>query len=258
MCRASTSSIPGRHRSAYAHQGLAHGGIILRNCRVEGGRFDGIWHLDTNQGEVTADLVINAAGNQGDIVERSTAPPSSRSRRARASSWCSTSRPRDLLKAIILPVPTERTKGIVICRTAFGNVLVGPTAEDQEDRVHAEVDQTALQQLVARGVEMLPGLANVDVTAVYAGLRPATQFKDYQIAAASRIAAGSPWPASARPASPARSASRSMWLASMPPSFGPLEGMQRPSGRRCPISARRTPAPIRNRSQPRSSAIANG
>ena len=30
-----------------------------------------------------------------------------------------------LLHAIILPVPTERTKGVVACRTAFGNLLVG-------------------------------------------------------------------------------------------------------------------------------------
>ena len=35
-----------------------------------------------------------------------------------------------LLTAIILPVPTERSKGVVLCRTIFGNVLVGPTAEE--------------------------------------------------------------------------------------------------------------------------------
>lgn len=182
--------VPGEHiidpwsaPLAYAQQGIAHGGIILRNCRVESGHFDGIWHLDTNQGEVTADLVINAAGNQGDIVEAINRPAPFKITPRKGQFVVFDKPAARLLKAIILPVPTERTKGIVICRTAFGNVLVGPTAEDQEDRIHAEVDQTALQQLVARGVEMLPGLANVDVTAIYAGLRPATQFKDYQIAA---------------------------------------------------------------------------
>ena len=35
---------------------------------------------------------------------------------------------------IILPVPTERTKGVVLCRTIFGNLIVGPTAEDQDER----------------------------------------------------------------------------------------------------------------------------
>jgi L-2-hydroxyglutarate oxidase LhgO len=37
-----------------------------------------------------------------------------------------------LLRTIILPVPNERTKGVVLARTIFGNVLVGPTAEEQE------------------------------------------------------------------------------------------------------------------------------
>jgi glycerol-3-phosphate dehydrogenase len=86
-----------------------------------------------------------------------------------------------LINAIILPVPTERTKGVVVCRTAFGNLLVGPTAEDQADRDVAEIDQAALTQLIDKGIEMVPALSRHTINAAYAGLRPATQFKDYQI-----------------------------------------------------------------------------
>lgn len=168
---------------AYVQQGLAHGGIVLRNCRVSGGHFDGIWHLETSQGMVTADCVINAAGNYGDIVEAINRPAPFKITPRKGQFVVFDKPAARLLKAIILPVPTERTKGVVICRTAFGNVLVGPTAEDQEDRTKASVDEAALRQLVARGIEILPGLANVDVNAVYAGLRPATEFKDYQITA---------------------------------------------------------------------------
>ena len=182
--------IPGEHiidpwsaPLAYVHQGIAHGGIVLRDCKVESGRFDGIWHLHTTQGVVTADLVVNAAGNQGDIIEAINRPAPFKITPRKGQFVVFDKPAARLLKAIILPVPTERTKGIVICRTAFGNVLVGPTAEDQEDRIHAEVEQAALRNLVARGAEMLPGLASIDVTAIYAGLRPATQFKDYQITA---------------------------------------------------------------------------
>ncbi len=180
--------VPGEHiidpwsaPLAYVHQGMAHGGIVLRDCRVTGGYFDGIWRLETSQGEVTADCVINAAGNQGDIVEAISHPAPFKITPRKGQFVVFDKPAARLVKAIILPVPTERTKGVVICRTAFGNLLVGPTAEDQEDRVNASVDQETLRQLVARGTEMLPGLANVDVSAVYAGLRPATQFKDYQI-----------------------------------------------------------------------------
>ncbi|MDY0883804.1 NAD(P)/FAD-dependent oxidoreductase [Dongia soli] len=181
--------VPGEHiidpwsaPLAYVHQGLAHGGRIHRRCRVTGGDFNGDhWRLETTNGEMAAGLVINAAGNYGDIVEAicRTSPFKITPRKGQFVVFDKPA--AALAHAIILPVPTERTKGIVISRTAFGNLLVGPTAEDQEDRALAEVDQAMLQHLIAKGTEMLPALAQQTVNAVYAGLRPATQFKDYQI-----------------------------------------------------------------------------
>jgi glycerol-3-phosphate dehydrogenase len=88
-----------------------------------------------------------------------------------------------LLRTIILPVPNERTKGVVLARTIFGNVLVGPTAEEQEDRNRAAVDAEALRLLAAKAVDMIPGLQGMPVTAVYAGLRPATERKEYRVKA---------------------------------------------------------------------------
>ncbi|MFN3991701.1 MAG: FAD-dependent oxidoreductase, partial [Tabrizicola flagellatus] len=82
---------------------------------------------------------------------------------------------------ILLPVPTKITKGIVVCRTAFGNLLVGPTAEEQDEREHASLDRETLKALMRRGEEILPALAGHEVTAVYAGLRPATEEKLYRI-----------------------------------------------------------------------------
>jgi len=79
----------------------------------------------------------------------------------------------------ILPVPTERTKGIVLCRTIFGNVIVGPTAEETEERDVATVDHATLERLKAHGARLVPALAQMPVTAIYAGLRPATERKPY-------------------------------------------------------------------------------
>jgi glycerol-3-phosphate dehydrogenase len=182
--------VPGEHiidpwsaPLAYAHQGLAHGGRILRRCRVTGGDFDGShWNLATTLGQISAGVAINAAGNHGDLVEAIN-QESPFTITPRKGQFVVFDKPASrLLHAIILPVPTERTKGVVACRTAFGNLLVGPTAEDQEDRSRADVDRTTLEQLIAKGIEVIPGLAGQSVNAIYAGLRPATQFKDYQIA----------------------------------------------------------------------------
>ncbi len=37
---------------------------------------------------------------------------------------------RPLVGSILLPVPTARTKGVLIAPTVYGNVLLGPTAQD--------------------------------------------------------------------------------------------------------------------------------
>ena len=183
--------VPGEHvidawsaPLAYGHQALAHGAKILRKAEVMSGEFsDGCWTLQTRGGEVTANNVVNAAGNFGDIVE-SMARPSPFAIKPRKGQFVVFDKPASkLVTAIILPVPTPRTKGVVVFRTAYGNLAIGPTAEDQEEREIATCDSKTLAHLKARAAEIVPELATVDVTATYAGLRPASNQMDYIIEA---------------------------------------------------------------------------
>lgn len=183
--------VPGEHvidpwsaPLAYALQALANGGEIRRAAEVTGGRFNGDrWVLQTASGAVTARTVVNAAGLRGDIVE-AIARPSPFEIRPRKGQFVVFDKPASgLIHATILPVPTERTKGVLVARTIFGNLLVGPTAEDQDDRDTAACDQGTLAALIETGRRILPGLSGQTVTAIYAGLRPATEIKDYRIEA---------------------------------------------------------------------------
>jgi glycerol-3-phosphate dehydrogenase len=169
---------------AYALQAIALGGELRRGCAVSGGDFDGkLWHLATSTGPVEARIVVNAAGLQGDVVE-AIARASPFQIKPRKGQFVVFDKPAArLVSACIMPVPSERTKGVMVARTIFGNLLVGPTAEEQEDREHATVDRAALEALIVRGMRILPALVGETVTALYAGLRPATEFKDYQIEA---------------------------------------------------------------------------
>ncbi|MDR5646538.1 NAD(P)/FAD-dependent oxidoreductase [Burkholderia cenocepacia] len=168
---------------AYLTQAVEHGARALFGTELTGARRNGEnWELETSQGRWQAAFVVNCAGLFGDHVERALLGSSEFTILPRkgqfvvfdkASSRC--------MRSILLPVPTERTKGIVITRTAFGNLLVGPTAEEQDDRTRASVDRDTLAQLVASAVERVPALEGMPVTAIYAGLRPATERKEYRI-----------------------------------------------------------------------------
>ena len=184
-------SIPGEHiidpwspPLAYVLQGMAHGGEVRRRTEVTGGdrKLSG-WRLSTSTGTIETRVIVNAAGNYGDLVE-AIARPSPFRITPRKGQFVVFDKPAArLIHSSILPVPTERTKGVMVVRTAFGNLIVGPTAEDQEDRADAAVDEAQLRTLIDAGIRKLPALAGETVTAAYAGLRPATQFKDYQIEA---------------------------------------------------------------------------
>jgi glycerol-3-phosphate dehydrogenase len=167
----------------YATQVRAGGGEIVFDAEVTGGGFDGeAWTLEAPPRRFRARSVTNCAGLFGDLVDQRLLGASRFEIRPRKGQFAVFDKAAArLLTSIILPVPSERTKGVVLCRTIFGNVLVGPTAEEQPDRLRATVTEPELRALLDRAGEILPALRGMPVTAAYAGLRPATEQKEYRI-----------------------------------------------------------------------------
>jgi glycerol-3-phosphate dehydrogenase len=172
---------------AYLRQSLENGATVYLACEVTGGaNDDGKWLLETSRGNLTCRHVINCAGLYGDTLDEMLLGDAEFEIKPRKGQFVVFDKAATrLINSILLPVPTEKTKGIVITRTVFGNVLVGPTAEDQESRTDTSTDKTTLVSLLASAEKIIPELSNVPVTAVYAGLRPATEHKHYRIEAQS-------------------------------------------------------------------------
>ncbi len=168
---------------AYVTQALVNGGEVRRNTVVLSGHFaNGAWRLETNTGPVDCTTVINCAGLYGDILDYRLTGEENFTIKPRKGQFVVFDKAASaLLRTILLPVPTERTKGIVITPTSFGNLLVGPTAEEQDSRDRANVDEDTLRMLVDKAVELIPALEGMGVTAVYAGIRPATERKEYRV-----------------------------------------------------------------------------
>lgn len=182
--------VPGEHiidpwsaPLAYLTQAVANKAVARFSSEVLGGTFDGeTWSLTTPREKISARWVLNCAGLHGDRVEALLLGDASFEILPRKGQFLVFDKAASrLLRTTILPVPTERTKGIVLCRTIYGNVLVGPTAEEQDSRDDSSVERRTLATLRAWAVSMLPALADVPVTAAYAGIRPATERKDYRI-----------------------------------------------------------------------------
>lgn len=168
---------------AYATQAVMHGAEYRFYSEVKNAHFqNGIWTLVTQDGKTyKSKLVINCAGTHGDDIESFCCHPAFKIKPRKGQFIVYDKMAAKEINAIILPVPTKITKGIVLTKTAFGNLLLGPTAEEQDDKDHAEVVHSKLEELISKGTTLLPNLKNYTITATYAGLRPATENKEYRI-----------------------------------------------------------------------------
>ena len=77
--------------------------------------------------------------------------------------------------------PTELGKGVLISPTIYGNVMLGPTAEDLEDKTATGTSEAGLAFLLEKGRRLMPRLLEEEVTATYAGLRATIDRGDYLI-----------------------------------------------------------------------------
>lgn len=167
---------------SFANDALAEGARLLRECRVESvSRLDGITTLHTSTGDVRARWVVNAAGLGADVIDghfgyqRFTVTP----RRGELLVFDKLARP--MVPRIVLPVPSSRGKGVLVSPTIFGNVMLGPTAEDLTDRKDTSTSVAGVEELLDKGAGIMPALLKEEVTAMYAGLRAATEHGDYVI-----------------------------------------------------------------------------
>ncbi|HWO70117.1 MAG TPA: NAD(P)/FAD-dependent oxidoreductase [Actinomycetota bacterium] len=167
---------------ALASEAVLNGASLFLRAPVQAARREGALHvLTTPRGDLAAAWVVNAAGLHADEVDRLFGHETFTIVPRRGELIVFDKLARRLLSHVILPVPTQRTKGVLVAPTVFGNVLLGPTAEDVDDKTATATTAAGIARLLEAGRRILPPLLDEEVTATYAGLRAATEIRDYRI-----------------------------------------------------------------------------
>ncbi|MEZ0357575.1 NAD(P)/FAD-dependent oxidoreductase [Mycobacterium sp. SA01] len=169
---------------ALATDAVNRGTVLLTGHRVDGVDIAAdATTLHTSGGEVTARWIVNASGLGADLVDalfgyqRFTVTP----RRGELIVYDKLA--RALVDKIVLPVPTARGKGVLVSPTIYGNVMLGPTSEDLQDRTATGTSEAGFDFLLGKGRTLMPRLLEEEVTATYSGLRAAIDNGDYLIEA---------------------------------------------------------------------------
>ena len=168
---------------ACATQAVVNGVALKLNFRVQSIKTEDDVHAISSETEsVLSRWVINAAGLYSDEVNHHFGYENFKVTPRRGELLVYDKLARALVHHVLLPVPTAITKGVLISPTVYGNILLGPTAEDLPDKTATNTSEKGLQSLLEKGEKILPQLLEEEVTATYAGLRAATEHSDYQIA----------------------------------------------------------------------------
>jgi glycerol-3-phosphate dehydrogenase len=126
-------------------------------------------------------VAVNCAGLEADSVAR-LAGDDSFSIYPRKGEFLVFEPPTDEpLERILIPVPTKRTRGVLVFPTIDGKVIAGPTAVDLDDKRDWSVRAEASDEIMAKAVAMFPPLEGAQPIAAYAGLRPAGRNVNYLI-----------------------------------------------------------------------------
>jgi glycerol-3-phosphate dehydrogenase len=138
-------------------------------------------------GRVLARGVVNCAGLQADELARTAGEELVEVYPRKGEFLVFEQPPHSPLEEILLPVPSQAGKGMLVFPTVDGHVIAGPTARDRADKGDWSVEGDAAELILSRARAMFAPLVGAEPIAAYAGLRPAGRGANYVIERSARL-----------------------------------------------------------------------
>lgn len=149
---------------------------VLEISAVEGG-----YLLKTNQGDFTARFVVNAAGVYADVFHNMV---SGRKLQLipRKGDYCLLDHEAgDHVSHTIFQLPGKYGKGVLVAPTVHGNLLLGPTAVDVEDKENTATTAQELADVIKKTAISVKNIPYNKVITSFSGLRAHETGDDFVI-----------------------------------------------------------------------------
>ena len=132
---------------------------------------DGYYEIETGNGTIESRYVVNAAGVYADVIHNMVSEKKIKIV-ARRGDYCLLDRSvGNYVSKTIFPLPTKLGKGVLVSPTVHGNLIVGPTAIDIEDKEGTNTTKEGLDDLIAKAGGTVKDLPIRQVITSFAGLR---------------------------------------------------------------------------------------
>ena len=140
-----------------------------RDCMRE--RQDEGFVVKTNQGDWTSDYVINAAGVHADKFYNMVSEKKIHSTPRRGEYLLLDKTAGKHVKKTIFSLPSKFGKGVLVTPTIHGNLLVGPTAMDLEDKEATCTSKGGMEEVMTKAGMTVRNLPLRQAITSFAGLR---------------------------------------------------------------------------------------
>lgn len=166
----------------YADNAVRNGVEVLLNTKVtdliiEGEKVNGVI---TNRGNFKADLVINCAGLYSDKIARMAGDNFEITPR-KGEYHLFDKVHGDLVNNTLFPMPTEKSKGILVLPTVHGNLLIGPNANTIDDKDDLSTTSEGLKNVFEGAKKLVPKVPEKGVITSFCGLRASLPSNDFHI-----------------------------------------------------------------------------
>ena len=129
------------------------------------------WKLTTNNGDILTKVVVNAAGVNADLFHNMVSESKIHITPRRGEYCLLDKTTGGLVSNTIFQLPGKYGKGILVTPTVHGNTLIGPTADDHDDREATNTTQDGLAHVISAATKSVPNVPVRQVITSFAGLR---------------------------------------------------------------------------------------
>jgi glycerol-3-phosphate dehydrogenase len=174
---------PYRMVFALVENAAANGVSLFTDWRVAAARrADGRWILSSDRGaSLEARRVVNAAGLYADDVSACFGAEAFRIIPRKGEEYLLDKNAAGFPAHVIFPVPAKNSKGVLVIPTVEGTMMVGPTAEEIEEKDDESTTPENLERIFSLAARMVPRISKRDVITSFAGLRPTLEGNDFFI-----------------------------------------------------------------------------
>ena len=129
------------------------------------------WTVHTNQGDVEARTVINAAGVYADVLHNMVSTHKLHITPRRGDYYLLDKTTGGYAHHTLFQLPGKYGKGVLVAPTVHGNTIVGPTAIDIDDRDGVNTTAEGLEQVMRKAANIVKDAPLRQVITSFAGLR---------------------------------------------------------------------------------------